>query len=271
MDAAIKKEQRDPKLKEAVRCYNCHGMGHFSAECERPRRRRGSCFKCGSLDHKVEQCKQTTSRDVSYVAPSQAEEDEFHPTVTVSLGGNNGNTVIRLVASIDSGSPISFVKKSLIPSKFVEEAPDSSRFLGINNSIVQIYGNAKVTIVIEQATYDVVLRVVDDGTMRSSLVLGRDFMKLAKLTLNISEGIKEIMNIEAATENEEPFSQMVINNDLPLEVQERTRNLFVKSYLEPVRPEVPRVENVTKLKMIDEKPFRYAPRRLSYSEKEKIK
>ncbi|XP_055590817.1 uncharacterized protein LOC129742899 [Uranotaenia lowii] len=39
-----------------VRCFNCSGMGHVSANCPEPKREIGSCFRCGSDQHKLKDC-----------------------------------------------------------------------------------------------------------------------------------------------------------------------------------------------------------------------
>lgn len=39
-----------------VRCFNCSGVGHFSASCPEPKREIGSCFRCGSNQHKLKDC-----------------------------------------------------------------------------------------------------------------------------------------------------------------------------------------------------------------------
>ncbi|XP_062558633.1 uncharacterized protein LOC134223489 [Armigeres subalbatus] len=39
-----------------VRCFNCSGVGHFSVACPEPKREIGSCFRCGSNQHKLKEC-----------------------------------------------------------------------------------------------------------------------------------------------------------------------------------------------------------------------
>ncbi|XP_055309111.1 uncharacterized protein LOC129573001, partial [Sitodiplosis mosellana] len=34
-----------------VQCFNCSDYGHYSANCTKKRRVKGSCFNCGSLQH----------------------------------------------------------------------------------------------------------------------------------------------------------------------------------------------------------------------------
>lgn len=39
-----------------IQCYNCSSRGHYSFECTRPRRVKGSCFHCGSTTHVLKNC-----------------------------------------------------------------------------------------------------------------------------------------------------------------------------------------------------------------------
>lgn len=40
------------------RCYNCREFGHMMAQCPRPRRPPGGCFKCFEVDHQYRTCPQ---------------------------------------------------------------------------------------------------------------------------------------------------------------------------------------------------------------------
>ncbi|XP_037727955.1 uncharacterized protein LOC119558615 [Drosophila subpulchrella] len=40
----------------AVRCFNCNSMGHFAADCRKPKRAYGACYGCGSLEHLISHC-----------------------------------------------------------------------------------------------------------------------------------------------------------------------------------------------------------------------
>ncbi|XP_070070155.1 uncharacterized protein [Drosophila takahashii] len=40
----------------AIRCFNCNSIGHFAADCRKPKRAYGACYGCGSLEHLVSHC-----------------------------------------------------------------------------------------------------------------------------------------------------------------------------------------------------------------------
>lgn len=45
-----------PESEKKFRCFNCNKPGHRAADCKSSRRQRGACFRCGSLEHLMQQC-----------------------------------------------------------------------------------------------------------------------------------------------------------------------------------------------------------------------
>lgn len=264
------KEQRKPKEVVSRKCYNCNEDGHLATNCTKPKRERGSCYKCGELGHKVNQCK--SSEDVNFVGQGHQENDEFRRPVELQLSSADDNFKTSVNALIDSGSPICFVKESYIPRKHMMVVSNSERFYGINGSGLEITGKLNAKILFNHENYNVTIRVVPDTTMQSSLVLGRDFMKLAKLSLRCENKVPDIMNIEI-DENDfhETMQNMCINQDLSAEVKAQARELFKKYYIDAPRPLEPATENILELTLTDNKQFSCSPRRLSYHEKTKLR
>lgn len=52
-------------------CFNCSGLGHFSADCPLPRRAKSSCFRCGSMEHRVANCPKPPSPGRVALIPSE--------------------------------------------------------------------------------------------------------------------------------------------------------------------------------------------------------
>ncbi|XP_059218527.1 uncharacterized protein LOC131995015 [Stomoxys calcitrans] len=49
-------EGKQPTTRVGVRCYNCNSVGHYAADCSKPRRQPGTCYACGSEEHMVSDC-----------------------------------------------------------------------------------------------------------------------------------------------------------------------------------------------------------------------
>ncbi|XP_076278424.1 uncharacterized protein LOC143208164 [Lasioglossum baleicum] len=255
-----------PKLKDGAttRCYNCNETGHFAASCLKSKRERGSCYKCGKFGHRSNQC-QPEMKEV-YCAE---EEDDFRRLVEVCMGSFK----LNCKALLDSGSSISFIKKQFIPREYIMFDVGTERYYGLNRSSIKLIGCVEVTLVYDIMKYRIMLRVVQDETMNSDLILGRDFMKITNLSLcKKQESIDstDISNIEL-DEISTLTEEICVNEDLPFELRMTVQKLFQKFYVEPKRPLNPATENILTLTLTDKKPFSCAPRRLSYSEKVEVR
>lgn len=152
-----------------------------------PKERKGLVSSAGSLvirhcQRLANQCKsltETRGLDVYYVG--QQQQNDFRRTVELQISYGTDSFKISCDALIDSGSPISFVKERCIPRKYLITNLEHDRFCGLNGSELEVLGCVDATVIFENQKCNVVLRVVPDRTMQSQTVLGRDFMRPAKL------------------------------------------------------------------------------------------
>lgn len=81
---------------------------------------------------------------------------------------------------MDSGSPVSFIKLTYVPSDAIDLADEwNDRFNGINNSSLVVLGRVSLDVELYGGVLrDVGLLVVPADTMKTPVVLGRDVLVL---------------------------------------------------------------------------------------------
>lgn len=210
------------------------------------------------------------------MTPEQQEDDNCRRAIELQISDKDDTFSVNFDALIDSGSLICIVKERYIPRKHVVVNSELERFHGINGSGLRIIGCVQATLIFERGKYDVVIRVVPNDTMRTSLLLGRDFMKMAKLSINSNKEatdkeITDIMNIEVDKDVGTIVQSMQINDDLSFEVQRRARDVLETNYVNAQRSLKPAVENIMTLTLTSNEPFYCKPRRLSHYEKGKLR
>jgi len=152
------------------------------------------------------------------------ENDDFRRRIKLRMSSGD-NFSINFNALIDTESPICFIKKCYILHTFIDSGRD--QFCGVNGSRLRIIDRLEAMLVNDQSEYNVTLRVVPNNTMKDSMVVSRDFMKLAKLTLNDEEEIANIMNIELIDDNARIISQEMYFKEILLDkTKKRTNDLF---------------------------------------------
>ncbi|XP_076660318.1 uncharacterized protein LOC143363643 [Halictus rubicundus] len=168
------------------RCYNCNRVGHRAADCRLPAREKGSCFGCGEMGHLLPNCpkKNVTrvpKRQVTYTEMEIPEEDDYHKNVQYVM---NEKCMI-LYTLIDSGSPVSFIKRSYVPGR-IENIQNSNgvRLVGINKSPLGLLGTVEASVELSKDTKETMtLLVVPDQTMYTPVVLGRDALRLFAMNI----------------------------------------------------------------------------------------
>lgn len=191
-----------------IRCYNCSGTGHISANCPEPKRTIGSCFRCGSTGHILKDCPKPAPRNANRVALVANFRDEASGSPTPSdedalsqqMGAANIVSVTFLPSDsvpqcntcdslFDTGSPISLMQRSMIPQQCVNsnlrESAAYSGYSGLGNFRLCTYGIIPIMITFRNITKKIVIYVVSDELLPCPLLLGRDFLSAFRIRLSM--------------------------------------------------------------------------------------
>lgn len=182
------------------RCFNCSAFGHKSAECPAARRAPGSCFRCGSMDHQYNNCPKRVRRTVAAIESSDqmtnaGERDEDDDDIVAGIGNmpmvsvsfeysTDRWTLANSVHSlIDTGSPTSFIRCSVLPSSIQLSPLRHSKFIGVGNVPITTYGylNCAVRLCNRQQIIPIV--IVPDGLLPMPMLIGRDALQLFNIDL----------------------------------------------------------------------------------------
>lgn len=178
------------------KCFNCNVVGHYAAACDKPKRVRQSCFKCGREAHVQGHCpllKPIIKKEIVNVDTTVNDEKySFIETVSLFLSNKVSKTSIKLKVRMDTASPISFIQERFVPPEFLESICRVSGWhVSLNSSPMNELGVLKVSILFRnRLTENNVITIVKDGTMRSAAIIGRDLMKRVGLRLVFKDELK---------------------------------------------------------------------------------
>ena len=178
---------------------------------------------------------------------------------------------------MDTGSPASFIKKSIVLWKFGEINKFEFSFLWLNN-------NLKLSFVSVESVFELKL-IVEGSVMILACVLGMNFLSEEGLVLtkgricvesaNVSEdyfteGEKFIRAIMSMKREDTCTMAPRIYEIVSQGVRRTIEGLFLKTYVRPKRPLQPETMCEIKLNLEEARPLSCRPRRLSYVEREKL-
>ena len=171
-------------------CFNCGSKAHISPQCPKPKREKGACYECGSTSHQIGSCPGRTRQnpdaskgkqpglmnidvaddDVPPVDYPKPYEVQCHIDVPVA---EYEVCKVKFNAVVDTGSPISLLKRESIPNNyFVIKPACNSNFYGINGAKLNILGIFETNVTIDS-------NIIDSGAERN-LKWGGKLVKITK-------------------------------------------------------------------------------------------
>lgn len=153
------------------------------------------------MEHTIRDCPQREQRTIETHSSRISSEvgnifihseiDEIMKMVKFEIRINDEVHSMDLPTRLDSGSPISLIKRGLVNPTIINVSKvNCSDYSGINNSKLKIYGHIIAEVNLGKGPKEIELFVVDDMTMKSAAILGRDAFK--KFNLKLVESVESV-------------------------------------------------------------------------------
>lgn len=298
--------------KTVLRCYSCQEIGHRAAYCPnkiklevqqkietlQPRAAK-FCGYCKMTNHTEEKCyrkervqgQRQETLNVEEIIMDKEEISTISPALGMDMKTKIqliiGNKVVTRQALWDTGSAVSMVNYSSVPSG-VALSICLKKLNGVNNTDIKVKGSVTANVIINGELLGIKLIVVEDGTFNCECLIGRDFMESNNLKMNIMDRYEKVLltggSVEEKFDKElmkEVFSdeEVCVLNEV-LEIKEQwdidigdtqetkdkekvIKNIFMDNYVLREKPKKPIVEEVVKIKLKSDKTFHVTPRRHS--------
>lgn len=191
-----------------VRCYNCRQLGHLRQDCKRPERPANGCFVCFEVGHTYKECpkRQRKPTVAAVVTEEQAATvDESEGTIAADVAaiqlvsvtvpkGSEQCTINDVVCLFDTGSPVSFVCRTVIPNVKPCDPVKDSEYRGLGGRAIQQFGTLTCTVVFNQIRRDIPFIIVAEDILPTKILLGRDALRAFNVKLVLSKDVPNTGN-----------------------------------------------------------------------------
>ena len=191
---------------------------------------------------------------------------------------------------VDSGSPINLVKMSKVTANEIQPIErENFQLKGINSSMLKIVGHIDRDIIIDGIQIRSRFYVVPNETMSCNILFGRELLSNPQLQFVIegeelkAKGVNPIarllpevygiLNIEYGSDQSN-IPNLEIGPQVNVEIKKKLYQIFENKYFkkqdEKTLLDFPE-ELKMKIRLKEDKPFKFNPRRLSYKEKHDVR
>lgn len=121
-----------------VKCFNCQEEGHISSRCPKPKRARAShqIKNCPKKEQGGEPFRSRTTNVVEMSAETGLEvkySEPYFANVEFDIQTDSCIVKCNINALVDSGSPISLIKKKYVSNQYTPCEPEQ-KYAGLNKS-----------------------------------------------------------------------------------------------------------------------------------------
>lgn len=293
---ATKSENTPTKSDEAARaartCYNCKKSGHISKNCRQPKRQttEPNEEKRSTAQHNTS--KEATAATTTSVIQSPLENPPFMIQTKYSISDAFNNMCdYKVMAMIDSGSPVSLIKNNYIPQQaYTPISGNNDSYFGINNTPLTILGSFETDIIVNEISTKIKFLIVPDNTMSFAALLSRDFIASPNIKIAMNKNctilindneiindtcvetnnlIPQIMHIEYL-DKPEITDNVNINPNINFVTKEKLKEIYTETYV--AKNNIDTIDSDVEMNIVlkHNQPITFRPRRLSFSDKEKL-
>lgn len=284
-------------------CTNCGKKGHATKDCRNPEI---VCFFCKEKGHRKPECPRWKNRAetaagqarsgtaVSAVAET-AETAETSETIASvmecrSLAISNkpvklrkiNNVNCELRALVDTGSPVSFIKRETFKNLFrgSSRASEASnrKFNALNDLPIETYGSVQTEITLEQwpeKPFKVEFHILQNKGLIPDCILGRDFLAKEKITLVCDDESTEseiqllaCFNVSTITSD---YKDKLNNCEIDCSESEKCK--LIKLLEEVENSDIEKIEDdyCVRINLKDKSTFAFAPRKFAFEERKQVR
>jgi len=300
-------------------CFNCGSKSHIASSCTKPRIEKGACYQCGSTTgHQRSKCPSLTrttstkhedalkggktterdSRDMN-VNQKRPKPDQDHPRPYEVVCecrfpvDQDTSCGITFAAIIDTGNPISLLKRELLPYNYdvIKLLENDCNFSGINGTKLELLGIFENEIVINDSRFKLRFYIVPDNTMVMNAILGRDFITKPGVSLcfqngvvslnlindvnqtKVTDGVHQILCVDYEHKFESVKEKLNVNQKMEFTYVSELVELYKSEYVFGKRCVQDSTDPNLEMKLVlkHDQPISYRARRISYSDREKLK
>lgn len=285
------------KPRKAGQCYECKSPNHRIGDCPvRGGTRRPSGGSYGVGGAVSDSSASGAAQRVNSVSPasvlhvSTPSKPYIIPIEYCISDASDNICTCKLDAVLDPGSPISLIKDVYVPSHLKSPAPRDVDFVGVNNSRLDILGIFQRDVIIESIIVKITFYIVSESAIAYPALLGRDFSRnpAIKLTLgenvvvsrrkttlalldNLCTEVKQILAIDYVSEPTSVRDELNINPEISQESKIEIRRNYQNKYLKQLKFERNEPDFQMSICLTHNQPISFRPRRLSFSDKEKLR
>lgn len=162
-------------------------MGHQHKECPKKRRLVAAAV---APEQPLHWAAESAEEEVRQLADELASLQMV--SVSINIDKDRRTQCTNHVALFDTGSPISFAKKSMVPSDVQCGQLAYSNYRGLGQTKLFTYGKIQLTITFRKQSHLLTVLILPDNVLPTSLLLGRDFLQLFNIGLHFNNYKPEI-------------------------------------------------------------------------------